>query len=347
MTSGSTGGDAAPETHAATQAPQTKGDEPATPPLTVNAQATREVRSVAKWSLGALGLLATAVFGAGPLVTRPEFAWGDNTGRLVVAGLAGVVGLLCLIGLVLAVTKILTPSRISLDSLPPALRASVEQAPERYFPGDTKTLTEFQARFRTWVRAEANLRADVEKGAFDLSIAPEATKPPLETLQRYRVYALAAAERNVAKYRDATSAICDEAQFAYTSTLATERRRPIFLLASGAALGALAFQLALAQPSEADVAGDDGGRIGYLLTPSDDSATQQLVEQLGIAECVVPDRGVPVLVNSGAGTDTAPWSVTTIQTRPDCPTVSFNLQDGQPTRIVFDEPRTVTVELEK
>jgi hypothetical protein len=321
-----------------------------------NAGATRETRDTAKWIVATLGVIAGVVFGAGPIVSRPELSWSDDLPQLLAALLMGSIGLTSVILLILLVSEVLQPRTVDLRQIRGDFKKTVEADPDYYLPSDSDSLGAFRD----------NLRANraLIKGLSDQRRRAEQQSNGETTGQRskkteYIDRQLVTARENRGAYLRTRERLLDEARFHDVGFLLDRLKPGIFWVALAAAVGALVFQLALADADEAGAASDetgatgegdgtgngggrgggtdgvgqfppnspeDGGRYGYI-PPADNAAQRTLWANLGLDPCAIGDGTVPVRVVYGNGSNDYPWRVVTLSLdRAECKPLIFDLR---------------------
>jgi hypothetical protein len=276
---------------------------------TVGAAGTR---TAAKWMIGSLAAAATLIFGAGPIVNRPELSWADNSGQLVIALCVGAFGLVCLILLIGRIATVLTPVKVSLETIPDDMLQDLNAAATVRLPSGSATYVEFLSRYHSYkvlVAKLSNQVASVE----DADPHAEIRRAQLKTL-------LDDAQHNLDVYTRAADSYLNQADFYGVSNLFNRRRRWTALgLAVGAAVGALGFQLALTStPKDAKKAPE----LAYLVVPTGPNV---LWDALDLSACTVGKK-VPVLVSGGNGSDEQPYSVTVLAANDRCVPKSFDLR---------------------
>ena len=289
-------------------------------------KATDEVRAVAKWAIGGLAAVATVIFGAGPIVTRPSSRGAKDASQLVIAGIAGIVGLGAIICLIMLVAGMLVPQRISLHALPRRLTTEIDQRQE-LVADDRRPSDDVRRVPREPVRLhECPGRGKAPPGTGQAPDRQAATGTHLAELVELREAAgcpggrSAVVEADAAIYRSAANRILEIARFEGAPSRFARARSPMYALTGAAAVGALVFQLALSDaPDEEDAAETSesaAGDTGYLLEAAADTPGALLWAQLGLDACAsgpAGQRQVPVIVGSGAGITDDPYEVTTLR----------------------------------
>lgn len=271
-------------------------------------------RTAAKWMIGSLAAAAALIFGAGPMVTRPELSWQDNRTQLLVALGAGAVGFVSLVLLIGQIATVLTPRKVSLDALPKALLQDIDAAADIRLPSGANSYKEFLANFG---------RYKVLVGKFSAELARVDTRTQDGKLGHAQLtHLLQEARENVEVYTRATEGILNQAEFYGVTTLFDGRRRTVaVILAIMAALGALAFQLALAAGPK-PMTSAKVPELAYLVAPT---APNQLWDSLKLVRCTIGGR-VPVLVSGGNGSPDNPYAVTVLRANDSCDPVSFDMR---------------------
>jgi hypothetical protein len=276
---------------------------------TVGAAGTR---NAAKWMIASLAAAATLIFGAGPIVNRPELSWADNAGQLAIALGVGALGLVCLILLIGQIASVLTPVKVSLETIPDEMLRDLNAAATVRLPSGSASYVDFLDKYHSYKVLVARLSSQV--ASVDGGV-PHA-RVRLEQLATL----LNAAQRNLDVYTRAADSYLNQADFYGVSNLFSPRRRWIAIgLAVVAAVGALGFQLALAShPKDAKKAPE----LAYLIAPTGPNA---LWDSLDLGACTVGKK-VPVLVSAGNGSGDAPYAVTVLAANDLCVPKSFDLR---------------------
>lgn len=157
---------------------------PATTPAASRwSTASSGVRSAATWLATTTAAIAGAVFGAGPIfkVESDPASW--ETGRWILVLFLIVVGALAVIYVIGRLLAMQVPVEITLDHLPPKLKARIEgNALGEYLPGDATSLEDFKDRLKGYASAAIALKAaaDAEQDA-----AEKASLNELATIQEH------------------------------------------------------------------------------------------------------------------------------------------------------------------
>jgi hypothetical protein len=298
-----------PTAGAAPREPVTAGD--ATAGMSRWTVAAAGTRTAAKWMIGSLAAAAALIFGAGPIVNRPELSWSDNGPQLLIAMAAGSVGLVSLILLIGQIAAVLTPVKVSLETLPAELLHDLDTTPVVRLPSGSSSYAEFLQKYKAYKAVVATLSitlAHLDGGA-----------PHASTQRTQLTKLLNEAKRNVEVYERAADGFLNQAEFYGVSSLFSQRRGLALTLATTAAIGALGFQLALAtgpkdSPKESELA--------YVVAPS---GGNELWNALDLGACAVGTK-VPVLVAGGKGSDDEPYAVTVLKVNDRCTPKSFDLR---------------------
>jgi len=327
--------------------------ETGAPGRTLNAISTEKTQETAKWVVAALAATAGVVFGVGPLVSRPDVDWGEDTGQLATALIAGAAGLGGMVWLIMLIARVLAPPRVTLAKLPGALEDEINQNGSWLLPSDATDFAEFRTKFDEWKDFTSATRTSAalhRREAGDLEAAGDTTgaRAARDLASRaaadHRVGAA-----NVALYQRRADRILDEARF--ESVRAQLDFTKITVAAVVAALGALAFTLALAEePDEEEPAAEavpSTATIGYI-PPASGDVQETLWSNLDLQACALEGLGtVPVLVQGGTGAADDPWIVTTFSpsSNDSCVSQTFDLHqavvslripDPQDVVIVYD-----------
>lgn len=268
-------------------------------------------RTAAKWMIGSLAAAAALIFGAGPIVNRPELSWGKDSCQLSIALAVGTLGLVCLIALIGQIAKVLTPVKVSLESIPEPMRRELDASAAIRLPSGSASYAEFLRKYREYKIVVARVSARL--ATFDDRDSQSSNqRQQLRTL-------LDQAQGNVAVYTRAAEGFLNQAEFYTVSQLFDRRRGCALALAVGAAVGALGFQLALASgPKDLPKA----PQLAYLNSPA---GPNELWNALKLADCAVGTR-VPVMLSQGKGTDADPYVVTVVKVNDRCEAKTFDLQ---------------------
>jgi hypothetical protein len=289
--------------------------------------AAADTRVAAKWMIGSLASAAALVFGAGAIVSRPSLSWAQERCQLLTALAAGSIGLVSVILLIGLTATVLTPVKISLESVPKEMLRDLNAAAATRLPSGSGSYAEFLVKYRTYTTIATQLASQLARldGAGSHSTKQRAQLAKLHE----------AAQRNVEVYTRAAESYLNQAEFYSVSSIFRRRRWLTLTLAIGAALGALGFQLALATgPAKSPKAPE----LAYLIAPRSPS---ELWDGLDLEACVV-DKKVPVLVSGGNGSTENPYSVTVLKTNDRCTPKSFELRGGALT-IEKPEPASINV----
>jgi hypothetical protein len=275
--------------------------------------AAADTRTAAKWMIGSLASAAALIFGAGTIVSRPALSWAKDACQLVIALAAGTVGLVSVVLLVGLTATVLTPVKISLEEIPKEMLRDLNAAADIRLPSGSRSYGEFLLKYRQYTAISARLAGQLaELGRAGSHSSKQRTQ--LAELHK-------AAQHNVDVYTRAAESYLNQAEFYSVSHAFRGRRLWTLILAVGAALGALGYQLALAaEPGNSS----DVPELAYLVAPRDPS---ELWNELDLGSCAV-DGKVPVLVSGGQGSNDHPYSVTIIKVNPRCTPKSFDLRDG-------------------
>ncbi|MBB2891888.1 hypothetical protein [Flexivirga oryzae] len=289
------------------------------------ATATADTRAAAKWLTVSLAAAGALVFGAGPIVSRPSLSWTDDRTQLLVAGVFGLCGIFALVLLISRFARLLAPRRLTLRTIPKDLETDLDADPEKRLPSDCKTYREFLQNYDNTVILIENLQSKLSNtgGSAEQGKITEWLK---QAHDRLDVYTLSAES-----YLSQAEFYAVSNSFDKTSTLSV-------VLAVGAAVGALGFQLSLTSAPETST---PSPTLGYLVGKT---SAAPLWKDLDLAKCALAGR-VPVIVNSGSGTGADPYNVTVISTRAGCQAKTFELHPG--TLTVEDLPsQEVTIQVQ-
>lgn len=289
--------------------------------------ATAGTRTAAKWMIASLASAAALIFGAGAIVSRPALSWSSNSCQLLIALAAGTIGLVSVILLIGLTATVLTPVKISLESIPKEMRRDLDAAAAIRLPSDCRSYAEFLVNYPKYAALATRLAAQLA-GLDEANSHSSNQRAQLAALHKE-------AQHHVGVYTRAAESFLNQAEFYSTSSKFRIHRRWTLALAIGASLGALGFQLALAtKPTELPKEPE----LAYLVPPKGPS---ELWSGLDLGACVVGGT-VPVVVSGGKGTDGDPYAVTVLKTNDRCNPKSFNLRNDALT-LERLQPPTITV----
>jgi hypothetical protein len=303
--------------------------------------ATEQTRTTAKWIITSLAAAAAVVFGAGPIISKPNLSWQDDTGQLIIAGVLGVAGIGGIVWLISIMAKVLMPMKTTVGDAPQELIDELNSTSDSSLPSDANTYAEFLSRIRTHERQAANF----QQALIQWEVTHQSDDQQTRAIHASLKSKLAVVTANRDVYRAAVQTILDRIAFTQVNKLYTDSRQKVFLAAALAAVGGLGFQLALSAPAKEDKAeaapAASPPAVASLVRPADDAPGKRLWDDLGLSACEVNGR-VPVLRLDGAGTDASPYRVTTVEARQGCQVQTFNVTSDL---ITLQElaPRTVTV----
>ncbi|WP_029110229.1 hypothetical protein [Mycobacterium sp. URHD0025] len=261
-------------------------------------------------------------------MNRPELSWSDNRYQLLLALMFGAVGLISLILLIGQIAHVLTPVKLSLENIPEDMIRDLNAAADVRLPSGSRTYSEFLGNYRKY-RTIAATTSDALARIDSKSHHADLRRDQLKTLSEQ-------AQRNAQIYNRAADSYLNQAEFYSVSGLFKQSRILSLVLAIGAAVGALTFQLALAsRPTDTP----KPPALSYILAPQGPNA---LWDSLGLQHCTLGAR-VPVLVSAGDGSDDQPYAVTVLKVNDQCTPTSFQLR-GDALTLVRIPPTTVTVE---
>ncbi|MFI5540649.1 hypothetical protein ACIA5H_30070 [Nocardia sp. NPDC051900] len=281
--------------------------------------AAAETRTAAKWLIGSLAAAGALIFGAGPIVTKPQLSWSNNMWQLLIAMIAGTAGLVALIMLIGSIARVLAPIRVTLTSLPPDLQETIDKAD---LPSKSKNYADFVKNYQRYKQIEADLSARL-----DHCSGLERTQT--ETL-------LADARHNVEVYKRAANGYLERAEYHEANRLFSRSRKLVLGLAVVAAIGALGFQLSLTTAPKSDTS--EKSQLAYIIEPRQ---SDQLWDQLDLAACATAGK-VPVMLSGGTGTISAPYKVTVITATDHCTAKSFDLAGSS---LTVEKPEPARIEI--
>lgn len=313
-----------------------------------------ELRSTAKWVITALAAVATVVFGAGPIITRPSLSFQDDVVQLVLAFLLGVAGLIGIGVLIFGVSKVLMPVEMSLDDLPQEVLDKLNSAPETLLPAGIPTLAAFQqnvAALRTAVVEIPEKIEDYEHAAGEAQRASDAAAYAQAT-DAIKAYQAAYHDdlANLATYEAVRKDLIDRGAYTKLSRVFSDQSRALWAGALLAGIGGLGFQLALTSaPDGEDADPASPSYAGVAVVSGVGDRATAFWERYKLADCEASAGEIPVLVTNGDGTEDSPYSVVTIpdKTGPDssCPAIEF-LAHPDVFEVVTPSPDEITVKVE-
>jgi hypothetical protein len=280
--------------------------------------------------IGSLAAAGALVFGAGPIVSRPDLSWQDNTGQLIIAVLTGSVGLIALVALIGLLASVLAPVKVTLENVPADMKAEINGSPSVRLPGDAGTYEQFLANYQFYRSVVASLEGDLA----GLPSSPQAGSRE-ESLRRDVQVNLDNSRHNLDLYVAAAAGYLDQAEYYSVAALFEGKRRRAVILAALAGIGALGFQLALAAPPKKEES-KDAAYLAYIDAPAQ---ANSLWTELGLASCAIGAE-VPVLLERGTGSEKDPYSVTVIALTPGCVPKSFNFRS---TELVLHSVGDITI----
>lgn len=289
--------------------------------------ATADTRTAAKWTIGSLASAAALIFGAGAIVSRPALSWHNDSYQLLTALVAGTIGLVSVILLIGLTATVLTPVRISLESIPEEMRRDLDAAAAIRLPSDSRSYAEFLVNYPKYAALATKLAAQLAR--LDAAGSHSGT-------QRAQLAALhKEAQHHAGVYTRAAESFLNQAEFYSVSSKFRKHRWWTLALAIGASLGALGFQLALAtRPIELAKEPE----LAYLVAPQ---SPNELWNGLDLGACEVAGK-VPVLVSGGKGSDDDPYAITVLKANDRCTPKSFNLR-GDALALERLQPPSLTV----
>lgn len=292
---------------------QSEGSDADAPSLSRWAVASSGTRATAKWMIVSLSAAGALVFGAGPIVSKPELSWQEDKCQLFIAVLTGTVGLIAVVSLVGILATVLAPIKISLENVPAEMKADINSSSGTRLPSDSNTYEDFLLNYSFHRNVVANLEAN---------LAALPSSPPAGSVDDARRKAvqtnLSIAKNNLDGYVQAASGYLDQVEYYSVSALFKKVRLWALIFAVLAGVGALGFQLALAAPVKKEES-KEAGQLGYIDVPSGDNL---LWNGLGLASCSIGAE-VPVLIEKGTGSDSDPYNVSVIAIAPGCVPKSF------------------------
>lgn len=268
---------------------------PAGAPTWVDADA--RTRDAAKWLIGALGAIAVAIFGAGPIVSGVKLSWTDQWPQLLVAGTFGFLGLAAIVLLVVAIGKMLVPVVTSAASLSPDTVKFAESAkPGDLLPKGMSSVDDLLKGITAAYRASETLMSSAKRYRDAGALADaDRVDQQRERVGRY-ISKLQAYALQLQEY-DAFMRIRDGFLRPYG------RGWTLYALVIAAAVGSLGFILAIS--TKADTATAASPALATMSKVSGSTASASLWSQLNLEKCAgdgaTDADPVPVLIVNKAG----------------------------------------------
>jgi hypothetical protein len=310
--------------------------------------AATETRTAAKWMIGSLAAAGALIFGAGPIVNRPNLSWTSDQTQLIIALLAGTAGLISLVLLIGLIAQLLAPVKVTLESIPDDMRKEIDKSPATRLPSGSNSYDEFLNNYRLYKILVAKLSRKLE------DLQGQAAPPDSEqdrTKQREQTQKhLQHSGQNLDIYTRCATSYLSQAEYCGISGLFTRKRPLTITLAVLAAAGALGFQLALASAPPKT----KGPELAYLVqhesTNQQQPANQpqpadQLWQDLKLKDCVVGSK-VPIILSGGSGSDDDPYKVTVLAVNDRCNAKSFDVRSDLIT-VEKIAPQEVTVHYQR
>lgn len=271
--------------------------------------ATKEARDAIKWLATAIGAAAAVAFGAGPVLASTtldiaKWEWW-RTALYIASAVVAAAGVAYIVWSLL---RALVPQPVTLDNVTPTMKAELDASQALYYPGDITTFDEFVNRFSAYRDAAAGFR-------YDAALASGPERGELNKLAEQSI-------ANLKTLREAENIILEKAGFEVTRGALLALKWPLLRGVCIAVLAVAIFQLVVSGPT--DSPGEDAGGKPALLVRSDNRASTNLWDRLGLSACEQDPGEVPVRVLGGSGTDAAPYSVQT-QAAGTCPVVAFTV----------------------
>lgn len=297
-----------------------------------------QTQAAAKWFIAALAAVGTVLFGAGPLISRPNLDWDSDRNQLIAAWLLGIVGVLGIAVLIGCATYFLLPSAVTLWHMPPSLESDSMAQPKQYFPSEQiRSLKEFQEALHDARAKQRAFQCRLRTLNYEIPIEEAGSKSGqtserLEKLTEERSQLLTVsvpdAKEDLAILEDTRLTLLERGRHAALR----DRLTALWGFAIGgavtAAIGAIGFQLALSAPTED--AGDTAAASSA--TPQVTTMTlvpgeggQALWAALSLRQCETSPGVVPVLFTSGTGTSVDPFVVQTLPGPPGCVVRQFTV----------------------
>ncbi|TCC36332.1 hypothetical protein [Kribbella speibonae] len=310
--------------------------------------ASAELRSTAKWVITALAAVATVVFGAGPVISRPNLDFHDDAVQLVISAALGVAGLVGIGMLIFGVSKVLLPVEMSLDDLPAELVAKINAAPATVLPADAHDLREFRDQLASYRVASVELPDKAEDADQQAAEAGRRSEKA-DAMRAARAYRAAYddAVANLAVYESVRTDLLDRGAYTKLSQVFSSKQTSLIVGALLAGIGGLGFQLALTSAPDSDKSAAPAAAVNQvaILTRSGDQA-KEVWASYRLEGCETSPGQVPVLVTGGAGTADSPYVVQTVPSKAGCPAISFTAYP-EVFGLVVPKPQTVAITIAK
>ena len=297
--------------------------------------ASDNVQTTASWIIKTLAVVGGVIFGAGPVVARPEVDPVEHWELLLLAGLAGVAGVAGIGMLIWAASRMLLPVERTLGSLPPEFAAQIARNPRDFLPDGIDSLEAFRTRLTAQRRSTSSAKLMLARATAERDAIKEDPKPDPDTLKakeaEVRVLADGAAAR--ATTRELVDPVRDDilgrAKFYGVTDAFEVNRKFVFVGGALAAIGGIAFQLLLSSDPDEEAEASASARIGVLVK-AESGTSDDLWRQVRLTNCERANRplpSVPVLVHSGSGTPEDPYTVSTIP-KASCLSRTFKVIDA-------------------
>lgn len=249
--------------------------------------------------LGALSVTGVGIFGAQPAIRGQAFSWYDDKDRpqLLIAGLAGILGIIVIAYLIYRTAKLQASIRLTLSTLPSETRARIEANAASELPEGCHSIEQFitalkdtDARIRDLELRIARIRAKIPTASTEDGKAYE------DVLTKF-LATLAHLKVNQESYKAWEQKLIREAHDeALRNQLLGPPDKRWLVPATIAAVGitGLVFTLALAKPPASTPAAA-APELGELTRGLDEEASQNFWNSLQLSSCELDGR-VPVLV---------------------------------------------------
>ena len=297
--------------------------------------ATKEVRSTAKWVIVALAATATAVIGTTQLLARPTLSWSDGSDRrqLLAAWVLGSIAVGTIVWLILIVSEVLRPTRVTLRTLPAELVNEIDSNPRAYLPDQSNTFAEFRTKLVTRRQEYGGFQDELRKAKDELDSSPKNSHEAVDAQQKFDSLTklVETARINDQRYTATARDLLELAGFMRVEQLSSGQRFLIGVLGVVAAATGIGFQLVLSEPAQqpavkADSDSTSPGHVAYLVKPIPGTPGATLWAALALGSCEAGGGRVPVVVSSGKGSPESPWSVTTVAVNTACAVKTFPVE---------------------
>src|SRR5271166_2137078 len=155
--------------------------------------------------IGSLASAAAIVFGAGAIVSRPSLSWTEDRCQLLAALAAGTIGLVSIILLIGLTATVLTPVKISLETVPKEMLSDLDAAAAIRLPSGSGSYDEFLVKYRTYTTIATQLASELAR------LDRTGSHSSKQRAQLAKLHE--AAQRNVGVYTRAAESYLNQAEF--------------------------------------------------------------------------------------------------------------------------------------